>query len=174
MTAPGTVERLFETAAAIEKRMLDSYCRMRQVFSRVPAAETFWLGLRNDEIDHIVQLDAIRRSLGPRELGQPAGAILEKAVRILSELDPADWETVENLGEAYDLACRWENSEANQLFILLASSYVPERDRKDLAETVIEKHLERLMGFPETMGGTETMKRFRGEVPGKAERRNPV
>ncbi len=161
MTGSQTVENLLDLSSAIEKEMVTFYCRMQQIFSHMPEAEELWIKLRDDEINHIIQLDQIKNSLLPDQLSAPADkSMIEKAERVLKFIDSDRWEEIENLDEEVDLANEYENSEANQIFIFLAERYIPRDDRKKFVETIVNDHLERLISLPAGIDTTEDRKRI--------------
>jgi uncharacterized damage-inducible protein DinB len=149
MTENQTVENLLALSSAIEKEMVTFYCRLRQIFSHIPEAEGLWTKLRDDEIDHIFQLDQIKESLSPDQLSAPAdNSMIEQAERVIRFIDPERWEEIGDLDEAVDLANEYENSEANRIFLFLAERYIPQANRKKFIEAIINDHLERLISLP--------------------------
>jgi rubrerythrin len=149
MTESQTVENLLDLSSAIEKEMITFYCYMRQMFSHMPVAKDFWIKLRDDEIEHITQLYRIKQSLTYGQLSAPAdSSMIEKAGRVLGYISPDQWENIENLDDAVELANKYENSEANQIFLFLAERYIPSAARKEMIETIVNDHLERLISLP--------------------------
>lgn len=152
-----TMENLFNLAFEIEKKLVDFYCRLRNMFSHMPRVEDFWLGLRDDEIDHITKLQEIRGILKPKQLSAPADEyILKKAEHVLEILSSDRWKSIGDLNEAYELAHEWENFEANQVFLFLTVKCIPDKERRKLVEVVIEDHLEKLIGFPDKFGDVKS------------------
>jgi len=144
-----TVENLLDLSSEIEKEMITFYCHMRQKFSHMPVAKNFWIKLRDDEIEHITQLYRIKQSLTYGQLSAPADrSMIENAGRVLGNINPDEWEKIENLDDAVELANKYENSEANQIFLFLAESYIPSAERRDMIETIVNDHLERLISLP--------------------------
>ena len=161
MTGNQTVENLLDLSSAIEKEMVTFYCRMRLIFSHMPEAEELWIKLRDDEINHIIQLDRIKESLSHAQLAAPADkSMIEKTEHVLKFIDPVRWDKIGNLDEAVDLANEYENSEVNQIFLFLAEKYITRADRKKFIETIINDHLERLISLPSGIDTTEARKRI--------------
>ena len=159
-----TVENLLNISSSIEKEMVTFYCRLRQMFSHQPEAEKLWINLRDDEIQHIIYLDQIKRSLSPEQLSTPADkSMVEKAERILREFCSRRGEAIKNFDQAFELANEWENSEANQVFIFLAGKYISREDRKKFVETIINDHLERLISPPASIRTTEKRRNIRAQ-----------
>ncbi len=162
MDGRNTVGNLLELSTDIEKGMVSFYCQMRQMFSHLPEAEELWIKLRDDEINHIIQLDRIKEALSSDQLAAPADkSIIEKAGKVLKTLNSDRWEEVENLDEAIDLANEYENSEANQIFIFLAERYIPRAERKKFVETMINDHLSRLISLPDTIDSNASRRESR-------------
>jgi len=148
-------------SSAIEKEMVTFYCRLRQIFSHVPEAEEFWIKLRDDEINHIIQLDRIKNSLSSDQLSALADeSMIEKAERVLRELISRRWEEITNFDDAFELANEWENSEVNQVFIFLAEKYISSADRKMFIEAIVNEHLEKLISLPGSIDTPEARKRI--------------
>ena len=149
MTESLTVENLLDLSSDIEKEMITFYCHMRQMFSHMPVAKDLWIKLRDDEIDHITQLYRIKQSLTSGQLSAPADrSMIEKAARVLGYINPDQWDKIENLDDAVELANKYENSEANQIFLFLAEKYILTADRREMIETIVNDHLERLISLP--------------------------
>jgi len=161
MTESRTVENLLDLSSDIEKEMITFYCHMRQMFSHVPVAKDFWIKLRDDEIEHITQLYRIKQSLTHGQLSAPADrSMIEKSTRVLGYINPDQWEKIENLDDAVDLANKYENSEANQIFLFLAEKYISSEERKKFVETMVNDHLERLLSLPSEIDTAAARKRI--------------
>jgi len=148
MNITPTAGDIFDLSIAIEKEMVAFYCRLRQLFGNLPVIRDFWGEMRDEEIEHIVQLRMLRDSLPSEKLSEEVDpAWVEKGVRILGEIQSSFEEPIANLNQAYELAHEWENGEINRIFLFLAEKYIGDKARMKIAEKMIDNHLERLMEF---------------------------
>ena len=148
MNTSPTAGDIFDLSIAIEKEMVAFYCRLRQLFGNLPVIRDFWEEMRDEEIEHILQLRQLKESLSDQQIADPVDpARFEKILRTLRELKKTADEPIDDLDQAYELAHEWENGEINRIFLFLAEKYIGDKARMKIAEEMIDNHLERLMEF---------------------------
>ncbi len=148
MNTSPTAANIFDLSIAIEKEMVAFYCRLRQLFGYLPEIRDFWGGMRDEEIEHIIQLRILQDSLPPEKIFEPVDpAWVEKGTRVLGKIKSSIEEPIADLDQAYELAHEWETAEVNRIFLFLARKFVTGEDRKAMVESMIDHHLEKLMDF---------------------------
>ncbi len=151
-----TIDRLIEAAIDLECRAAGIYQTLSEKFAQVPGISAFWQGLNKDEIEHAAILKDTRSLLTPEQLSaKPDNKIWEDIAGVRRMLEQHPVEAIKTLDDAYELAHELESSETNAIFRFLADECVPSGIRKELAHSVLEKHLKKLADFTQNFGDRE-------------------
>ncbi len=157
-----TIERLFELAIELEYQTADIYKKFAKLFSHVPGLPAFWQGLHDDEIQHVVTLQNIRKSLKPEQLLVCTPTEIWDSVirnqRIIRK-DPLD--SITTLNDAYELAHELESFEVNTIFSFLALNIIPPGMPEDNNYLKILKHQQKLMDFCRFFGDRKWRKEIK-------------
>ncbi|MDW7992440.1 MAG: hypothetical protein RMK65_10005 [Anaerolineae bacterium] len=145
------VETLLSLLIDAENAAQRLYLQLMELFAHEPAAAEVWWKLGADEAAHIRLLEQIQDSLSLEQLRSPADPLWLEAARRAARFSPERvLANIQTLEDAYQEAHALENSEINPLFEFVMSEYFPRPLRKELVQTLLREHIERLYGLRTT------------------------
>jgi len=159
MSDNDTNATMFELSIDIAKHNQNLYHKLVEMFAPWPEVSDFWKGMERDEMYHTRTLEGIRGSLRPNQLLTPADpSILQKTKKVLNIPIEERVNSLDTLNDAYEMAHELENSEVNMIFEFLVKEFESSEETRKFALAEIDKHLEKLIKFPETFGDIEWRK----------------
>jgi len=157
-----TIERLFELAIELEYKTADIYERFSTLFQHIPELPAFWQGLHDDEIQHVITLQNVRKSLTFEQLLVcPPTEFRESVMKIQRIISKDVFESINNLNDAYELANELEFFKTNTIFNFLTSKIIPSGKSVEIDYSGIVKHQQKLMDFCHSFGNREKRSRFK-------------
>jgi rubrerythrin len=148
-----TIEHLLEYAIEIEYKAAHIYGTLSKLFPQVPGLTAFWQGLKEDELEHANILHETRNLMTPEQLLQDPGRKAWKDMGNLQLMLSKDLlATVNTLEDAYQLAYDLEFSEVNTIFQFLTVECIPSGKTKQLINSMIDRHLNKISEFNQTFG----------------------
>ena len=154
-----TIERLFEHQIEIEYKAADIYKRFSKLFSHVSELPAFWQGLHDDEIQHAITLQNVRKSLTPEQLLSYSTKEMWHDIMIIQQMFSKDLVgSINTLDDAYELAHELEFSEMNTIFKFLASDLIPYDKQEELINSAIIQHKQKLLDFSRNFGNRKWRK----------------
>jgi hypothetical protein len=151
--AEHSIERLFEYAIEIEYAAAQIYGSFSKLFAHVNGLEAFWLGLKEDEMEHAAMLQRAQRLLTAERLLQNPGAKIWNDVAGIQAMLQKDWiAAIRTLDNAYERAHSLEFSEVNSIFLFLAVECAPADERRLLIRSAIDSHQKKLLDFTQSFG----------------------
>ncbi len=149
MSHKESVKNLFDLSISIENHFQDFYRGLTRMFAHEPDVSEFWMRMLDDEIVHAEELKKIRGSLTPEQLQSPVDpSNIQKLEELLGYSIEDILNSIKTLDDAYKIAHKFENSEANKVFEFLALEFVPSNKKKKALITHIRDHITELSDPP--------------------------
>lgn len=148
---PQTVEALISTLIEAENNAQRLYLRLMDLFAHEPDAAEVWWKMGADEAAHIRLLEQTRDSLLQEQRRAPADPLWLEAAQAAARFSPDRvLARVQTLEDAYQEAHALENSELNAVFEFVMTEYFPQRLRREVVQSLLREHVERLYGLRTT------------------------
>jgi hypothetical protein len=125
----------------------------------VPGLPTFWQGLHDDEIQHAITLQNVRKSLTPEQLLSHSPKEMWATAMIIQQMFSKDLlGSINTLNDAYELAHELEFFEVNAIFKFLASELIPYDKQAEFIDSALKQHQQKLLDFSRNFGDREWRK----------------
>ncbi len=148
------IELEYKTAAIYEK--------FAKLFQHVPGLPAFWQGLRDDEIQHVITLQNVSKSLTSKQLLVcPPKEMWDSVLKYQQIVNRDSIVAINNLNDAYEFAHELEFFEANTIFNFLTSKAIPSGKPEGIDCLAIAKHQQKLMNFCYSFGDREWRKEIK-------------
>lgn len=144
-----SVEEFIKLAIELERSAQAFYQGLEVKFARHPELAQFWHLYAQEEDGHAQILEDVLKNLSPMISELPARAMMVWIAQQCQQMfAKGDFDRVQNLDDAYELAHQLESNEVNSIFLFVVTSYAIDRDFSPARQQLL-LHVDRLSsGFP--------------------------